>query len=485
MNIQIMNSFCTVSSENSLAHDLIRQVLTYRNNIHAEKMALLGQIQMAKRFKNKKMHDAAITKLKYLEANEWVCWYKNNQFPTGLLNIVKDVLLESNIPFELKDLRNSKVSSAGLKWLNKQYPLRYYQSEMVKLGLDNHRGVFESAVGTGKSLILSTLVYSLNTTSLIVVPSRGLVDQMYNELVRWFGSNKVGLVETKTVRSSRKLKPIRVCTIQTLAALQKSNDLEGAVGDIGAIFIDEIHHAGASSYLDLLPHIDHVYYRFGFTGTFLRNDGRVLDMWGFLSNVLYRYKAHQAISEGFLTPLEVKVYNLAGKRSNKYQTEYDKNYCGNSELLRKVHEIVADAVLEDKQVLILVNKKDKAGKIFHEYLNAYAVDNAYISGDNSKETISQTIRDFNDKKIQVLIGSSVIGEGIDVRSTDHLIMCQGGKSEIVMVQAIGRAVRLYEGKHIAYVHDFNFHNTRYMQKHLQQRVDIYKRNFECPVEFED
>jgi len=116
-------------------------------------------------------------------------------------------------------------------------------------------------------------------------------------------------------------------------------------------------------------------------------------------------------------------------------------------------------------------------------LNLNGIKNNYISGDDKKEIITQTITDFNDRKINVLIGSSVIGEGIDVRSTDHLVMCQGGKSEISIVQATGRGVRLFEGKSMAYLHDFKFTKTKFMIKHYEERVNILKRNFE--PEFED
>ena len=479
MRIEVLNSYCTVHEADANAHDLIRTVLTYRNDIGAEKAALFGRISMAKRFNNKKMLDDAVAKLKYLEANEWVCWYQNGKFPTGLLNIVKDVLKEAYIQYKVEDLRELTAKRAGIRWETTPYEPRYYQKEMIDLGLKHHRGVFESAVGTGKSLILSNLVAELDTISLIIVPSRGLLDQMYNELAKWFGKTKVGIVNTQRVRAGTKLKNIRVCTVQTLAALNKTNDVHHVLNDVGALFVDEIHHAGASSYLDLLPYMDHIYYRFGFTGTFLRNDGKVMDMWGFLSTVVYRYPAHRAIEEGYLTPMEVRVYDLPGAPHNKYQKEYDNNYCGNPHLCNKVLEIVKDT--HDGQILILVNKKDKAGKIFHEFLNEYGVENVYISGDNSKEEITEAINGFNDKKFRVMIGSSVIGEGIDVRSTDHLIMCQGGKSEIVMVQAIGRAVRLYEGKTQAYVHDFKFKGTKYMNKHLEIRKNVYERNFECPI----
>lgn len=479
--MEIYNSYCRLSGEvPSETRDLIRQVLTYRNDIDAELGQLFFQLNQAKRYNNNKLYFGLMAKIKSLKATEWVCWFNDDTFPTGHLNIVRETLRVTQVAYQEIDNREVPKNTGIFKWYNRPPTPRYYQLEMIALGLKEGRGVFEAAVGTGKSLILARILKELSVTSLIIVPSVALGLQLENSFVEWFGRHMVETVTTKRIRGGKRLKPIRIATIQTLASLQKTGEIVDLVSDVRALFVDEIHHAGSASYTNLLGVIDHIYYRFGFTGTFLRNDSKSLDMWGFLSNVLFRYPAHLAISEGFLTPVQVTVYELYGKPSRSYPKEYDNNYCGSQELLNKVKELCCSAG-DNEQVLILVKNKDKAGKIFHEYLSMYGIDNAYISGDDSKETINESIRSFNEKKIRVLIGSSVIGEGIDVRSTDHLIMCQGGKSEIVIVQAVGRGVRLFEGKKVAHVHDFDFVNTKYMRKHLAQREDIYRRNFECDI----
>lgn len=481
MNLEIHNSFCKLTGDvPENARELVRQVLTYRNDIDAELGQLFFQMSQAKRFNNNRMLYACKAKIDHLKANEWVCWFRDDTFPTGHLNIVRETVKQLGIQCQEIDHRVKPSNSLILKWRNKPHPQRYYQKEMHALGMREGRGVFESAVGTGKSLVMAYLVKDISVVSLIIVPSIGLGLQLENDFKSWFGDHNVETVETRRVRAGKSLAPIRIATIQTLASLQKSGEITAVVGDVEALYVDEIHHAGASSYTNLLPELHHVYYRFGFTGTFLRNDGKSLDMWGFLSNVLYRYPAHQAIAEGFLTPIEVNIYDLYGKANCSYPKEYDLNYCGSQALLQKVLEICHHAG-DNEQILILVKNKDKAGLIFHEFLKMNGFDNMYISGDDKKEVINNTIRAFNDKRFRILIGSSVIGEGIDVRSTDHLLMCQGGKSEIVMVQAVGRLVRLFEGKVLGKVHDFNFVGTKYMGKHLIQREDIYDRNFECPV----
>src|SRR5690606_32614349 len=153
-----------------------------------------------------------------------------------------------------------------------------------------------------------------------------------------------------------------------------------------------------------------------------------------------------------------------GYRSFKYQTEYTRNYCKNPVLFEKVREVFETYVEEGQQTLILVGRKDQTGKVLHRFLSELGVKNAYVDGDSDRSYVKKSIQDFNDKKIPALIGSSVIGEGIDIRSTDHLIMLQGGKSEIAITQACGRLVRLYPGKTKGYLHDFRFLNTKYMEK---------------------
>ena len=480
MKLVVQNSFCKVDGIiHPDADQLLRQVMTYKNDIEAEKGQIFYQMKTAKRFNNNKQYHACKAALAKLEANEYVCLYRDGTFPTGLLNIANEALKALQVPFEILDLRQSPGETAILRWQNTPWAPRYYQTEMINLGLQAGRGVFEAAVGSGKSLVMANLIKSISCNSLVIVPSRGLSGQLYRDFCEWFGANNVQLLDAQKIRKLGRPKAISIVTVQSLGSLVKSGDFAKFAKDIDALYVDEVHHAGASTYTNLLKDLEHVYYRYGFSGTFLRNDNKTLEMWSFLSNVLYQYPAYRAIEEGYLTPVEIYMHGMDGKANVKYQTEYDMNYCANPQLLEKVADITGS--YGHNQILILVNKKDKCGLVIHEYLKSIGIDNAYISGDNDRDEINNTIRSFNEKETRVLIGSSVIGEGIDVRSTDHLLMCQGGKSEITMVQAAGRVLRLYEGKSMAYIHDFRFEGSRYMIKHAAEREEIYGRNFNCPI----
>jgi superfamily II DNA or RNA helicase len=480
MRVTIDNSFSYVEGQiTAHAESLLKQVMTYKNDIEAEKGQLFYQMKMARKYGNDKQFYACKARIKHLEDNEFVCLYKDRKFPTGLLNLALESLKALNVAFEINDLRKSPGETVMLRWNNEPWEPRYYQKEMIELGLKAGRGVFEAAVGSGKSLVMAYLVKELSCRSLVIVPSRGLSGQLFNDFSSWFGSQNVDLLDAQKIRKIKRPKAISIVTVQSLGSLVKSGEFAEFAKWIDAVFVDEVHHAGALTYTSLLKDLEHVYYRYGFSGTFLRNDSKTLEMWSFLSNVLYQFPAWRAIQEGFLTPVQVLMHGMNGRASQKYPTEYDNHYCKNPALLERVGEIVTK--FDSEQILILVNKKDKCGLVIHEFLNSIGVDNAYISGDNDKDEINGTIRRFNEKAIRVLIGSSVVGEGIDVRSTDHLVMCQGGKSEIVMVQAAGRVLRLFEGKSQAYIHDFRFKNTRYMEKHALERAEIYSRNLQCPI----
>lgn len=463
------------------ADQVLKQMLTYRNEIDGERGLMFSRMKYFKSQGLMQKYYACVARIKKLEETEFVCLYNNRTFPTGLLNLVVEALKALSLPYELVDSRAVPGRDALLRWMNKPWDPRYYQNDMIRLGLEHGRGVFQAAVGSGKSLIMAYMIKELSVTSLIVVPSRGLSNQLYNDFSVWFGDRNVDILDAQKIRKLKKVKPISIITIQSCASLKKSGEFEEFAKNFEAVHYDEIHHAGSSSYVNLLPDLEHVYYRFGYSGTFLRNDNKTLDMWSCISNVLYNYPAHQAIKEGFLTPMEVLVHKMDGKANRDYKKEYDKNYCANPDLLQRVLDITQIDL--NSQVLVLVSRKDKSGKIIHEYLNTLGIQNAYISGDNSKDEVNEAIEAFNSKKVRILIGSSVLGEGIDIRSTDHLVMAQGGKSEIVMVQAAGRLIRLYDGKFKGYLHDFQFRGTKYMEKHLDDRLDTYKRNFECPVRY--
>lgn len=472
----VKNSFSQIVGFSEADTAKVKEALSYTDqDVVKERGRLLKAIQYAN-YKRQIKYCYALKKRIESLPPAHVCWLgSNGHFPTGHLDKVKKVI--ESTTYKLDDKRGKPEQYHTFRWENPPPKNRYYQNDMLSLARINERGVFESAVGSGKSLVITGIIKEHGVNTLVIVPSLALLEQLYRTLELAFGKKNVQKVSSGTLKSTTKFKPIRLVNVQSLAAMQKNETLTKLISDIDMVIIDEIHHAGAKSYTDLLAEIEHVYYRYGFTGTFLRNDSKTMDMHGFLSNVLYEYGPQQAVKDGFLTPLTYHVHKLPGGGHMNYQKEYDFNYCGNPDMLKKIKELVEPKRNQSQQVLILVDRKEKSGEVIHNYLNSQGIDNTYISGDDDKELITNSIEDFNDKKINVLIGSQVIGEGVDVHSTDVLILATGGKSEVKFIQSCGRAVRLHEGKTKADIHDFQFVSTMYMEKHFYQRLRMFTDHF--------
>lgn len=469
--VKINNSYCQLSGFSETILTQIRSKLTYTNEeVIMQKQMLYYQL---KRAKGKLVY---ILKAKFAAlGSDTTCWLdQDNKFPTGLLHIVKDVLKSTS--YMLNDKRIKPESYNILRYQNVPDTLRYYQKEAVDEFLRKGRGVFQMAVGSGKTRIATEVIKQLAVNTLFVVPSSALLTQAFDIFVNAFGAKNVQKISTLDVKKSKKLKPVRVVTIQTLSSLHKQGLSEAILNDVDLFILDECHHSGSESFTKLLTSLQGIYYRLGLSGTYLRNDSKTLDLWGVSGEVIYDYNAAKATKEGYLTPVEFNIVPLRGKFAHSYQTEYKDNY-SSLEFLEAIHDTISNKIPKDNQILILIERKAACGDLIYEFLKEKGISCTYMTGDNSKDEIKDSIENFNDKKIRILIGSQVFGEGCDIRSTTHLIMARGGKSEIAMTQAVGRAVRLYLNKKIATVWDFNFKFCKYLSKHLGLRVETYEKQF--------
>ena len=81
---------------------------------------------------------------------------------------------------------------------------------------------------------------------------------------------------------------------------------------------------------------------------------------------------------------------------------------------------------------------------------------------------------FESGAVPILIGSPVLGEGIDFdAAVDCLIVADAKKAPINLLQKVGRVLR--KGNRILSVHDFVDDNHKYLKKHSVERLNIYRK----------
>jgi len=103
----------------------------------------------------------------------------------------------------------------------------------------------------------------------------------------------------------------------------------------------------------------------------------------------------------------------------------------------------------------------------------------FIYSKVNKMVRKKYLQQIRDRELDVIIGTSLADEGLDLPALDALILAGAGKSQTRMIQRIGRVLRTFPGKTEAIVVDFR-DPFRYMTKHYK----IRRKMCESEPEFE-
>lgn len=473
VTLTIENAKCRVSgldpeTEKRIKHELRyqSQSVSYSYNKNLAEIEKLSNLLNNNRFNvNKAALEEEITKLQRTNSRlihgMYVMLYKNGEFPTGLLPRVLSALKDSDISYEIKDIRVVPSKLQNKYVLKKSLPpMRYYQRTGARLASEKGRGILVFPTGTGKSLTAAKMIWELGVNTLIITPNKSITVNMIDTLTEYFGKGAVAKLNTK----SKKLKSINVVNIQALIRMPAE-----IFNSIDAVFIDEFHHAAAETYQEVNNnHLKNCYFRIGLTATNFRNDGSDLALEGVLSEVLYEYTIQQAIKDKFLVKPRFELIKNKVKAENDYQKEYKEGLVLNAERNALITEIVKKHGRDS--VIVLVQQVEHG-----ESLTAMIPGSAFLHGEEKDDVRVNTMEKYRKGQIRDLIGTSVIGEGVDLPIAKVLVMAGGGKAKSAIMQNIGRVLRPFAGKDEAIVYDFADLGSNFLSEHSALRQEIYKQ----------
>lgn len=381
-------------------------------------------------------------------------------FPTGLLTRALEILNRRQVKYEIQD-RRKKPERKYQFLLKEQLPqLRYYQKAAARELEARHRGIVVMPTGTGKTKTACRMIHDLGVKTLVVTPGKEIVKLMMDDLERFFGKGKVKRLTTK----DSKTKEINVVNIQALVKLDPA-----VFADIDMVIIDEFHHAAADTYLIANEaHLASCYYRIGLTATNFRNDGADIALNAVLSEVLYEYEIKTAISDGYLMKPEFRIIDHLPHQADSYQEAYRDCIVNNVE--RNAH--IVDLVKQHPKdsVIILVKQIDHG-----EILTGMIPGSQFIHGESKEADREKMLTAFRKGELKCLIGTTVIGEGVDLPCANVLIMAASGKARSQIMQNIGRVLRILEGKKQPLVYDFTDRDGSWLEEHSLLRKNIYNQ----------
>lgn len=447
----------------------------------------------------------AITGLKEIGASVQI--ENKEDFPLN-----RDITLQDVQEFVDDFFKDHKLQKKDGTWI-KFTPYEHQVQAAFKV-LKNKYCLAEVATSGGKTLIISLVYFYIlknmnpDAKLLIITPSISLVTQFYDELMdfnlglnaKYDGGNKNPLdLRVEEIMSEKPRKHNRdedpnvyIGTYQSLEKWPKEFFEQFYI-----VSVDESHKAKSSTINKILKKtFRKAEYRFGVSGTFPTEETcEILTIQSVLGPKITEVSADELRSKGIITPMEIKVVlmnhnnpefgqrvNEVRKASGKDAHLYEKDFIHRSDKrLDFISKIVSKC---QGNVLVLFHTIEYGQKILDKLTkDILDRDFHYIDGEVSgkKREDIKVEMEKSEENMKVLVGSyGCLSTGVSIRYITHIVFADSFKSEQIVIQSIGRGLRLHEKKEKLVVFDLvdvfdstNFNNILYT--HFKERSKFYTK----------
>jgi len=355
-------------------------------------------------------------------------------FPVGVLPRVKKFLNSKGYRVRVKDERQVRGIKLNSTW-NENYVMRRYQKRAVKKALREKMGVLALPVGSGKTIVGLRIIHELDLSALVVVHTKELLYQWADKVREVLGVEPGIVGDNKWEEGA-----ITIAMIQTLL----SRGADKLQNDYAIVMFDECHRTSAAEkfyQLGLsLPQV----YRFGLSATpWRRIRGEEIKIEAVVGPTIFEVRADDLIREKFLAKPRFEIITYESSMpsfSERYKELYEDLIMNNDERNRAIVKKAVELAKKGHRVLIDV-KRIEHGKILKEMLEREGIKAEFLSSKSPNRW--EILEAFKSGEIPVLI-STLLKEGVDIPEISAIILAGGGKSDIMTIQTIGRALRQKE-----------------------------------------
>jgi len=334
-----------------------------------------------------------------------------------------------------------------IKALKLPFEIRDYQFDAVCTGIQRKNAILLSPTGSGKSLIIYVLMrYLLSTFEddiLIIVPTTSLVEQMYNDFKSYGYDVEYNCHRIYSGKDKNTSKRVIISTWQSIYKFQHD-----WFSRFGTVFGDECHGFKSKSLTTIMNKCIEAEYRFGTTGTL---DGALtheLVLQGLFGKV-YRVTSTRDLQDSdTLAKLSIrriilqyheKIRKDFGKKTYQEEIEY---VVTND----KRNTFIKNLTLDLKgNTLVLYNYVEKHGKPLYKLIRDEAEEKRkifFVSGETAA-TDREAIRAIVEKQKNSITVASLgtFSTGINIRNLHNIVFASPSKSQIRVLQSIGRGLR--------------------------------------------
>lgn len=465
--------------------DDVRRFLTYNDRSVAFQLSRLKQMHHYKRNSPEKFLEA-VAKLKS-EENKCLLFHDENGNPWTYAGLWLD--LQKRFGWKC-DWAAEDIDGEIIPWKKIPFDMRYYQKAAFESLCELGQGAVELPTGSGKSLIILNLLKRYGIKALVVTPFTEVTTQLRGDMETAFGAKYVGQYGGGRKKTD---KLFTVANAQSVTRIEEGSKAWEDLSQCQMVIFDESHMVPAGSFSSICLNgvVKDAPLRFFVSATQTRTDGSELLLKGITGPVLYKKTYKELADEGFLKKLNVKLFKVnAAKSPQRDPKKETRNQLYNNPNVAKLAAMLAEKAVKvgKRQTIILINEYEQ----FLLLKNYMRVSYEFAHGTVSKEVkqklpeeywkcdIKDTVSRFNNGEIDVLIGTTAISTGVDIKPTGCLIYLQGGSSEIKLKQGIGRGTRPVAHEDL-WVCDFIVNDSPIMERHASVRTGIYDTLTDIPI----
>ena len=378
---------------------------------------------------------------------------------------------------------NLKLLMEFIESLNLPHKIRDYQFDAFVEGIKRMRAILVSPTGSGKSLIIYCLmrwyIDNYSDKVLIIVPTTSLVEQMNSDF-KSYGYDESHLVYSGKDKNTHKR--IMISTWQSIHRLNID-----WFDQFGLVFGDECHGFKAKSLTSIMHKARQAKYRFGTTGTLDGSQTHELVLQGLFGKIFKVTTTRKLQDSDTLAQLNISMIML--NHSNEIKNDFSKKtyheeidyLINNTNRNSFISKLASD---QKGNTLVLFQFVEKHGKVLYDLINNRIDEKRklfFVSGEVDT-TDREAIRGIVEKQDNAIIVASLgtFSTGINIRNLHNIIFASPSKSQIRVLQSIGRGLRKSDNNVNTKLFDIaddirTKDKTNYSYIHALERIKIYKK----------
>lgn len=245
------------------------------------------------------------------------------------------------------------------------------------------------------------------------------------------------------------------------------------------VILEEAHEASGNSYFEILRHCTNAHYRLALTATPFMKDSQESNMrlMACSGPIAIKVTEKMLIDRGILAkpyftfiaqPEKPKKLFKHTPWSSAYRIGIVENEWRNNAIVARCVFMAGYGLTS----MVLVQQTAHGDNLLKLFLGA-GLRAMFIQGEDDQAGRKAALGALAARKVDVLIGTTILDVGVDVPAVGHVCLAGGGKAEVNLRQRIGRGLRAKKtGPNVCFITDFHDEHNNSLRGHSKARQAI-------------